>query len=76
MGMFKNVPIGVLDHPGGMNSSRYEGYPILFFREMMEMAVKKYKAIESNSRYLKKTYDFLDVCAEINPYISIGLYIK
>jgi len=43
---------------------------------MMEMAVKKYKAIESNSRYLKKTYDFLDVCAEINPYISIGIYIK
>ncbi len=72
MGMLENAPIDVLAHHGGMHSSRYEGYPALFFREMMKMANKKNKAIEINSRYLKNTYDFFDVCAEINPFISIG----
>lgn len=72
VGMIEKSPIDVLAHPGGMFSSRYGGYPIDYFREMMKLANIHDKAIELNSRYIKNTYDFMQACAEINPKISIG----
>lgn len=38
----------------------------------MMLASKYDKAIEVNSKYIKNTFDFLKVCGEINPKISIG----
>ncbi|QUI21950.1 PHP domain-containing protein [Vallitalea pronyensis] len=70
--MLEKSPIDVLAHPGGMYSSRYGGYPIGYLKEMMITANAYDKAIELNSKYIKNTFDFMRVCGEINPKISIG----
>ncbi|WP_423189021.1 PHP domain-containing protein [Alkalibacterium sp. f15] len=72
IGMLRNSPINVLAHPGGMYSSRYGGFPIEYFKELMMLSKENNKAIELNSRYIKNAYDFLYSCGEINPKISIG----
>lgn len=72
LGMLEKSPINVLSHPGGMYSSRYGGFPMKYFRELMKASKAKNKAIELNSRYIKNTYDFLIACGKIDPLISIG----
>lgn len=72
IGMLEKSPINVLAHPGGMYSSRYGGFPVKYFRELMKLSKDNNKAIELNSRYIKNVYDFLSICGEINPLISIG----
>ncbi len=72
VGMLEKSPINVLSHPGGMYSSRYGGFSIEYFRELMKLSKANNKAIELNSRYIKNIYDFLSACGDIDPLISIG----
>lgn len=72
VGMLKHAPIDVLAHPGGMYSSRYGGFPIEYFKELMVLSKANNKAIELNSRYIKNVYDYLIACGEINPKVSVG----
>lgn len=72
IGMLQNAPINVLAHPGGMYSSRYGGFPIEYFKELMILSKENNKAIELNSKYIKNAYDYLSACGDINPIISIG----
>ncbi|OJF91900.1 PHP domain-containing protein [Alkalibacterium sp. 20] len=71
-GMLKYAPIDVLAHPGGMYSSRYGGFPIEYFKELMILAKANDKAIEFNSKYIKNAYDFLSACGDIDPALSVG----
>ena len=72
VGMLQKSSINVLSHPGGMYSSRYGGFPIKYFRELMKLSKANNIAIELNSKYIKNAYDFLSACGDINPLISIG----
>lgn len=71
-GILKHSPVDVLSHPGGMYSARYGAFPINYLKELMYYAKVNDKAIECSSKYLKNPYDFLSICSEINPAISIG----
>lgn len=71
-GILKHSPVDVLAHPGGMYSARHGAFPINYFKELMYYAKVNDKAIECSSKYLKNPYDFLSICSEINPAISIG----
>lgn len=72
IGMLKHAPIDVLAHPGGMYSSRYGGFPIAYFKELMILAKANDKAIEFSSKYTKNVHDFLSACGDIDPTVSIG----
>jgi len=71
-GMLRNAPIDVLAHPGGMYSSRYGGFPLEYFKELILLAKANDKAIEFSSKYTKNAYDFLSICGDINPAVSVG----
>lgn len=71
-GMLKHSPIDVLAHPGGVYSLNHGAFPTRYFKELMYYAKVNDKAIEFSSRYLKNHYDFLSLCGEISPLVSIG----
>jgi putative hydrolase len=72
MGMMSNAPIDILGHPGGMYQRRHGAFPRRLFSRMMDTANSKGIAFEINSSYLVDMPDFLDLCREINPLVSIG----
>lgn len=72
MGMVRNAPIDVLSHPGGMYQRRHGAFPEELFREMMTATLERGIAIEINSSYLVDIDSFLRLCAEIDPFVSIG----
>lgn len=73
LGLLKNAPIHVLAHPGGMFSRKCgRPYPEPLYRKMLEASLKREIAIEINSSYLKDFEGFLNLCSEINPFVSIG----
>ena len=70
--MLQKSPIDVLSHPGGMYSSRYGGFPIEYFKELMKFSKTNNKAIELNSRYIRNVHGFLSACGDIDALISLG----
>lgn len=73
LGLVESAPIDVLSHPGGMYSRQYaEDLPNTMLRAIMIKTLSRGIAIEINSSYIKSFPDFLALCAEINPYVSIG----
>ncbi|MBI4125570.1 MAG: PHP domain-containing protein [Deltaproteobacteria bacterium] len=72
LGLLKKAPINVLAHPGGMCQRAFGRFPREYFRIMMQAAVERDVAIEINSSYLVDLDDFLSLCKEVNPKISIG----
>lgn len=72
MGILKYAPIDVLAHPGGVYSLNYGAFPIRYYEELMRCAKDNDKAMEISSRYLKNTYDYLSLCGDIDPLVSIG----
>lgn len=72
MGMVKGGRIDVLSHPGGMYERRHGAFPKERFRALMEATLEAGIAIEINSSYLVDVDSFLGLCAEVNPFVSIG----
>ncbi|MDJ0795924.1 MAG: PHP domain-containing protein [Calothrix sp. MO_167.B12] len=72
LGLLKFAPIDVLAHPGGMYSKRHGEFPTKLMRELMEVSLERQLAIEINTSYLRNLPNFLDLCTEVNPYVSIG----
>lgn len=72
LGLLRHAPIDVLAHPGGMYQRRYGAYPADLFREMMVVSLERSVAIEINASYLVDVEGFLELCDEINPYVSVG----
>ncbi len=72
LGLLERAPIHVLAHPGGMYQRRVGAYPRRLFRELMEASLARGVAVEINASYLVDVDGFLDLCAEVNPYVSIG----
>jgi putative hydrolase len=72
MGLLAAAPINVLAHPGGMYARRFGDFPADLMRLMMERSLDRGIAFEINSSYLRDIPAFLSLCAEVNPYVSIG----
>ena len=72
MGLVKHGPINVLAHPGGMYERRHGFFPESYFRAILEASLERGIAVEINSSYLRNFKQFLRLCEEINPYVSIG----
>ena len=72
IGMVRHAPIDVLAHPGGMYERRHGAFPEEHFRELMIGTLDRGIAIEINSSYLVDFANFIMLCDEINPFVSIG----
>jgi putative hydrolase len=73
MGLVTSAPIDVLAHPGGMYARRFgRDLPDNFMRQIMLKSLERAIAIEINSSYLSDFAKFLTLCAEVNPFVSIG----
>lgn len=72
LGLVESAPIDVLAHPGGMYARHQGDFPPDMMRHLMRKTLERGIAIEINSSYLKDLDRFLELCAEINPYVSIG----
>ncbi len=72
LGMAEKGEIDVLSHPGGMYERRHGAFPEKYFRDLMRATLKAEVAIEINSSYLVDPENFLRLCAEIDPFVSIG----
>jgi putative hydrolase len=72
LGLLKFAPIDVLAHPGGMYSRLHDEFPAELMRELMKVSLERGIAIEINSYYIRNLPNFVELCAEINPYVSIG----
>jgi len=72
MGLLRFAPIDVLAHPGGMYARRHGDFPPHLMRELLEESLKRSIAVEISSSYVRDFSAFLELCTEINPYVSIG----
>jgi putative hydrolase len=72
MGLIEAAPIDVLAHPGGMYSKRYGDFPKSMMRDLMQASLDQEIAIEINTAYLRNLSQFVELCADVNPYVSIG----
>jgi putative hydrolase len=72
VGLLRTAAIDVLGHPGGMTQHWFGRYPEALFRKMLVTSLEREIAVEINSSYLVDCEGFLDLCHEVNPFISIG----
>lgn len=73
LGLLGGAPIDILAHPGGMYFKRYNSdLPNPMMKKVLEKSLEQKIAVEINTSYLGNFPIFLKLCAEINPYISIG----
>jgi putative hydrolase len=72
LALVRAAPIDVLAHPFGMYQRRHGPYPADYMRELMDATIERGIAIEISSSYLRDFAGFMDLCAELNPYVSIG----
>jgi putative hydrolase len=65
--------IDVLAHPGSMYFRQYStDISSKIMRSILKKSLKRQIAVEINTSYLSNLPAFLRLCAEINPYVSIG----
>jgi len=73
LGLLDAAPIDVLAHPGGMYFRQYAAdFPTALMCQLLEKSLEREIAIEISSSYLRDFGTFLQLCAEVNPYVSIG----
>jgi len=72
MGLIRGRTIHVLAHPGGMCLRRLGAFPADGYRTLMREARDHGVAIEINSSYLEDVPAFLEVCAELDPLVSVA----
>lgn len=72
-GLLLYAPISVLAHPGGMYQRTFKlSFPVKYLRKLMMQSLERKIAFEINSAYQTNFDEFLHLCYEINPYVSIG----
>lgn len=75
LGLLLHAPIDVYAHPGGMYQRRFGEFPRDLMRDLMEASLQREIAFEINSSYLAQpahVEQFLELCDEVNPVVSIG----
>jgi putative hydrolase len=72
LGLLEAAPIDVLAHPGGMHFRWHSDLPSDIMREILRKSLDRGIAVEINSSNLGDFDAFLRLCAEVNPYVSIG----
>lgn len=72
LALLRRAPIDVLAHPGGMTLRRHGRFPKSHFRRILAASLLRSIAVEINSSYLRDLPGFLQLCREINPFVSIG----
>ncbi len=72
-GLASKAPIDVLAHPGGMYARRFGvDLPEYLMRRLLVRSLERGIAVEISSSYLHDMTAFIRLCAEINPFVSIG----
>ncbi|MCD5401202.1 PHP domain-containing protein [candidate division NPL-UPA2 bacterium] len=72
IGLLEAAPINVLAHPGGMYSKRHSDFPSNLMRKILQKSLERGIAVEINTSYLRDVPAFLRLCADVNPYVSVG----
>lgn len=72
LGLLRNPSIDVLAHPGGMYQRRHKRFPNDVMRSIVQAATEEGKAVEISSSYLCDVPEFLRICRELDPFVSIG----
>ena len=73
IGLLEYASIDVLAHPGSMYHRQFSiDLPQHLMAEILEISLKRKIAVEINSSHIKDFDSFLELCFQINPYVSIG----
>lgn len=72
LGLARHAPLHVLAHPGGMCLRHFHAFPHEQMRTLMQTCLDRGIAVEINASYLQDLDGFLDLCREVNPYVSVG----
>lgn len=64
--------VQVIGHLGGVYFKYHGSYPLEAYRELIQQIKRKNKILEVNPRYIGNLQEFLDLCVEINPQVSLG----
>ncbi len=72
MALLKNAPIDVLSHPGGMCQAAFGEFPASYFEMLMQASLERGIAIEINTSYTRRLDEFLTICRQVNPIVSVG----
>jgi putative hydrolase len=72
LGLLRSAPIDVLAHPGGMYARHHGSFPETMMRALLRESIGRGIAVEISTSYLVDVTNFLRLCREENPYVSIG----
>lgn len=72
VGLLRHAPIHVLAHPGGMYQRRHGAFPREGMRRIIAASLERGIAVEISSSYHADLQPFLDLCREMNPFVSVG----
>lgn len=72
LGLLDAAPIDVLAHAGGMYMRRFPEFPVDMMRAILTKSLERGVAVEINSSYLRDIPALLQLCEEINPYVSVA----
>lgn len=72
LGLATRAPLHVLAHPGGMCLRRFRAFPPEHLRALMRVCLDRGVAVEINASYVTDLDGFLELCREVNPYVSVG----
>lgn len=72
VGLLRAAPIDVLAHPGGMYQRRHGAFPMAGMRRIIEASMTRGIAVELNTSYHPDLSPMLDLCRELDPFVSIG----
>ena len=72
LGIVRYAPIDVLAHPGGMCLRAFGRFPDDKMLDLMRATLDRGIAIEINTSYTIDMDHFLELCADVDPMVSIG----
>lgn len=72
VGLLRTAPIDVLAHPGGMYQRRHGAFPTAGMRRIIKASTARGIAVEINSSYHPDLSPMLELCREMDPFVSIG----
>lgn len=64
--------VDIIGHLGGVYHKYFRGYPKDITLSLIRAIKEKKKILEINPRYISNLKEFLDICIDINPRISLG----
>lgn len=72
LSLLSNKKVDVFGHPGATFEQFFGEFPPELYRKLIRLAKKNKKAIELNPQYQNNFPDFVKMCLEENPLISLG----